>query len=166
MNITFHVIGSFATAAVLNLDKGENWLAPRALAKYLVGFTVGVIVHGILDASPHQYPLTSKIDVILAALLLPLFLLVSQKQNLLLILFCYAGCVFPDVVDLGPAMVEKYFQISLPRLSFRLFPWHLKQYSGSIYDGSRAVESAFYHVSFSLICLSLLFANRKSFLKV
>src|SRR5438045_3040597 len=132
MNITFHVIGSFATAAVLSLGKTENWRSLPALKKYLIGFAAGILVHGILDLLPHQYPIPSKVDVVLALLLLPLFLFVSQKQNFLLILICFAGSAFPDVIDLGPVIVEKYLGISLPQLPFRLFPWHTKEYSGSI----------------------------------
>jgi hypothetical protein len=97
-------------------------------------------------------------------LLLPLFLFISQKQNLLLILICFAGAVFPDVIDLGPVIVNKYLQIALLQLPFR-FPWHLKEYSGSIYDGSRSVESALYHILLLLICLSLLYAYRKNLFK-
>lgn len=165
MNVTFHVIGSFATAAVLSLEKTENWLSLSALKKYLIGFVAGILVHGVLDLLPHQYPIPSKVDVVLALLLLLLFLFVSQKQNFLLILIGFAGCVFPDVIDLGPVIVDKYFGISLPRLPFRLFPWHTIEYSGSIYDGSRGLESAIYHISFLLICFSLLYAYRKNIFK-
>ena len=165
MNVTFHVIGSMATAAVLSMKPAENWRSASALKRYAIGFIAGILVHGVLDFLPHQYPLPSKIDIVFAVLLFCLFLFVSQKQNRLLALFCFAGCVFPDVIDLGPAIVEKHLRISLPRLPFRLFPWHLKQYSGSIYDTSRAIESAVYHVSFLLICFGLIYAYRKRILK-
>ena len=165
MNVTFHALGSFATAAALSLGKTENWRSLSAVKKYLIGFAAGILVHGILDLLPHQYPIPSKIDVVLALLLLFLFLFISQKQNFPLILVCFAGGIFPDVIDLGPTIVDKYLGISLPRLPFRLFPWHTKQYSGSIYDGSRALESAVYHISFSVICFGLLYVYRKSILR-
>lgn len=165
MNVTFHAIGSFATVAVLSLNPAESWRSASAFKKYLIGFVVGILVHGVLDFLPHQYPLPSKIDVVLASLLLPLFLLISQKQNFFLILACFAGSVFPDVIDLGPVIVDKYLHISLPQLSFRMFPWHLKEYSGSIYDGSRLFESNLYHILFSLICFSLIYAYRKNIFK-
>lgn len=165
MNVTFHALGSFATAAVLSLEKRENRRSLSAVKKYLIGFAVGILIHGVLDLLPHQYPVPSKVDVVLALFLLLLFLFLSQKQNFPLILICFAGCIFPDVIDLGPVIVDKYLGISLPRLPFRLFPWHIKQYSGSIYDGSRTIESAFYHISFLLICFGLLYAYRKSILK-
>lgn len=164
MNVTFHAIGSFATAAVLSLNRTENWRSAPAFKRYAIGFVVGILVHGVLDFLPHQYPIPSKVDVILASVLFCLFLFVAQKQNFLLVLSCFAGCVFPDVVDLGPVIVDKYLQISFPRLPFR-FPWHLKEYSGSIYDGSRAVESAVYHILFLLICFGLIYAYRKKLLK-
>ena len=165
MNVTFHTIGSFAAAAILSLKKTENWRSLSALKKYLIGFAAGIIVHGVLDLLPHQYPIPSKVDVIVAPILLVLFLLASQKQNFLLILICFAGCVFPDVIDLGPTIVDKYLRIVLPRLPFRLFPWHTVKYSGSIYDGSRGLESAVYHISFLLICFSLIYVYRKSVFK-
>jgi hypothetical protein len=165
MNVTFHALGSFATAAVLSLNPAENWRSVSALKKYIIGFVAGILIHGVLDFLPHQYPLPSKIDVVLALFLFLLVLFVAQRQNFLLVLICLAGCVFPDVVDLGPVIVDKYLQISLPRLPFRLFPWHLKEYSGSIYDGSRSVESGLYHLLFLLICFGLIYFNRKRFFR-
>jgi hypothetical protein len=165
MNVTFHAIGSFATAAVLSLKGTENRRSRSALMKYLIGFVTGILVHGVLDLSPHQYPIPSKVDVILAPVLLLLFLFCSQKQDYPLILACFAGCVFPDIIDLGPVIVDKYLGISLPRLPFRLFPWHTKEYSGSIYDGSRNNESNIYHILVLVIGFGLIYAYRKNLFK-
>lgn len=161
MNVTFHAFGSFAAAAVLSLGKSEDWRSRSTLKKHFIGFAAGVIAHGALDYLPHQYPLASKIDVALALLLFLLFLAVSHRRNFLLVLICFAGGIFPDVIDLGPAIAAKHLGIPIPQIPFRVFPWHLKQYSGSIYDGSRAVESAIYHISVLLIGFGLLYAYRK-----
>jgi hypothetical protein len=56
MNVRFHALGSFATAAVLSLSQTENWRSASALKKYSIGFVVGILIHGILDFLPHQYP--------------------------------------------------------------------------------------------------------------
>ena len=159
MNVTFHIIGSFATAAVLSLKKQET---PLSLwKKYLFGFATGIIIHGVLDYLPHQYPLASKIDVALALFLLVVFLAVSQSRNFLLILICYAGSIFPDLIDLGPAIATKHLGIPFPQFPFKIFPWHLKQFSGSIYDGTRDFESALYHSLALLASTGLLYAYRK-----
>ena len=165
MNVTFHALGSFATAAVLSLGASENWRSISALKKYAIGFAAGILVHGILDYLPHSYPLPSKFDVIFAISLSGGMLYLVQKQNRFLVLVCFAGCVFPDVVDLSPTIIKKYLDIEIPALPFRVFPWHLKKYSGSIYDGSRQIESNIYHFSFLLICFGLLYANRKRFFR-
>lgn len=161
MNVTFHVLGSFATAAVLSLKPTEKYFSASALLKYGACFVAGILIHGILDYLPHQYPLPSKIDVVLALLLLPLMLFAAQKQNFLLILICFGGAIFPDVVDLGPTIAKKYLGISPPQLPFRVFPWHLKEFSGSIYNGSSRTESTLYHLAFVLVCSTLLYYYRE-----
>jgi hypothetical protein len=162
MNVTFHAIGSFATAAVLSRKlAGNSWDMP----KLTIGFAVGVLIHGVLDFLPHEYPLHSAFDVIFALMLLALMLFLAQNQNRLLILVCFAGAIFPDVLDLGPTIINKYWGITVPQLPFRVFPWHLKQYSGSIYDGSRRIESTIYHLLLLLICLPLIYVNRKTFFR-
>lgn len=160
MNVTFHVLGSLATAAVLS--KGKT---PFALWKYACGFAAGILLHGVLDFSPHQYPLSSKIDVVLALILLAFFSFLVPRRNLLLFWVCYAGAIFPDVLDLSPEIIYKYLGITIPHLPFKIFPWHWKQYSGSIYDGSGSLESSTYYFLVLLISLVLLYAYRKYFFK-
>jgi hypothetical protein len=169
MNVTFHALGSFAVAAVLSLKAAESeffglknsstWL------KMAIGFVAGILIHGILDFLPHQYPLRSKFDVIFALGLLALTVFLAQKQNRLLILVCFGGAIFSDIIDLSAEIVNKYLGISIPHLPFKIFPWHWKEYSGSIYDGSQAVESNIYHILVLLICLGLLHAYRKRFFR-
>ncbi len=166
MNITFHAVGSFATVAVLSLEPSENRRSVSALKKYVIGFVSGVLIHGILDLLPHNYPLPSKLDVMFALILLLAILFASQKQNLILIVICFIGAIFPDVIDLSPGIINKRlgFQISL--LPFKIFPWHWKEFSGSVYDGSRNFESIVYHGLFLLICFSLIYVYRKRFLNL
>ncbi|NJM52531.1 MAG: hypothetical protein HC846_03505 [Blastocatellia bacterium] len=164
MNVTFHIVGSIATAAVLSLSPTEKWHSASALKKYAIGFAVGILIHGVLDFLPHSYPLPSKIDVIFALLVLILSLFLAQNQNKLLVLFCFSGAIFPDVVDLGAGIANKHLGIPLPQLNFKISPWHWKEYSGSIYDGSRFFESTVYHILLLLICFSLIYAYRNDFL--
>jgi len=119
------------------------------------------LIHGILDFLPHNYPLPSKIDVVLAVVLLIAAAFLAQKQNRFLILICFIGAVFPDIVDLSPGILNKHVGIFLPQLSFKVFPWHWKEYSGSIYDGSRNFESFVYYTLVFLISILLIFLYRK-----
>lgn len=166
MNVTFHTVGCVATAAVLSLNQTENWNSVSALKRYVISFTAGILIHGVLDFLPHNYPLPSKIDVIFALFILILSLFLAQKQNRLLVLFCFGGATFPDVIDLGAGIANKHLGISIPQLDFKIFPWHWKEYSGSIYDGSRFYESMIYHILFLLISFSLIYVYRNKFLKV
>lgn len=166
MNVTFHAFGSFAAAAILSLDFDSDWRSVSAFKRYAIGFCAGILVHGILDFLPHDYPLPSKFDVIFALALLISFLSTAQKQNRVLILACFGGAIFPDIVDLSAGIVNKHFGIPITPLSFKIFPWHWKEFSGSIYDGSRNLESNIYHLSVLLLCFGLIYAYRNKFLKV
>ena len=165
MNVTFHVLASFATAAVLNFPSQTDWRNVSNLWRYAIGFAAGIAVHGVLDFLPHHYPLRSKVDVALALILLAVFSILAARRNLSLLWICFIGSIFPDSVDLSAGIANKHLGIALPQLPFKVFPWHWKEYSGSIYDGSRAVESGAYHLSVLLICFALLYAYRNSFFK-
>lgn len=165
MNVTFHVLGGFATAAVLSRKADSKNSLFTTVAKFGVGFVVGVLVHGLLDYLPHEYPLQSKFDITLALILLLFALSAVQKQNIVLLLICFAGSVFPDVIDLGAAIANKHLGVALPQLPFKIFPWHWKQFSGSIYDGSRGFESTVYHLIFVSVCFVLLHVYRTRLFK-
>jgi hypothetical protein len=167
LNVTFHTLGAVATAAVLTLTPNEKWRSFSAVKKYAAGFVAGILVHGILDILPHNYPFDPKLDIVLALLLFFLVFVMAQKQNLILLVICFAGCLLPDVIDLGPAIANKYFRLPVLQLSFKIFPWHFAEYSGSIYDGSsRSIESTIYHSVFSLICAILIFIYRKNLFRI
>ena len=161
MNVTFHTLASLATASVLSLNTSQSLFSVTALKRYSVGFILGVLIHGILDFLPHNYPLPSKIDLIFAIILFISAIFLSQKQNRVLIFVCFAGAIFPDIVDLAPGILNKHLWIPVPQLSFKIFPWHWKEYSGSIYDRSRNFESFVYHSLVFLIISLLIFLYRK-----
>lgn len=165
MNVTFHALGSIATAAVLSLNLIEKRNSVSAFKKYAVGFTVGILIHGVLDFLPHNYPIASKLDVIFALFILILSLFLTQNQNRFLVLSCFSGAIFPDVIDLSAGIINKHFKIPIPQFDFKVFPWHWKEYSGSIYDGSRFIASTIYHISVLLICFSLIYFYRKKFFR-
>lgn len=162
MNVTFHVLGALATAAVLSPrreDPGPERLLARSDAPLLAaGFGAGVLLHGLLDWAPHSYPIRSAAD---AALGLALFLAAAaaaRRRRRLLLAVCFLGCLFPDLTDLGPAIANRRLGCSLP--TFTLFPWHRPEHSGSIYDGSRRAESLLCHLLAVGSSLALLYARQ------
>lgn len=68
----------------------------------------------------------------------------ARKETRWILFICFLGAVFPDLVDLGPAIINKQAQLNLPVV--KLFPWHWKEHSGSIYDGSRSWLSVANHM--------------------
>lgn len=157
MDVTFHTLGSFATAAVLSaklLPCERCFFLRSDFINLAVGFIVGVLLHGVLDFAPHSYPFSIPSDIIFSLLLFAIFASCVRRRNLILLVACYIGCLFPDLLDLGPAMLNKRTGLSLP--VFKAFPWHWHVYSGSIYDGSRQFESNLWH--------SLMFATSVSLL--
>lgn len=160
MNVTFHTVGSIATAAILSLNPTEKLNSFSALKRYVIGFLVGIFIHGVLDFLPHNYPITSTFDVIFALSIFILSLFLAQ-----IILICFSGAIFPDLVDLSAGIANKHLGIPVPQLDYKVFPWHWKEYSGSIYDGSRFIESAIFHILHLLICFSLIYVYRKNFFR-
>ncbi len=76
MNVTFHTLGSFATAALLSAKilPCRNCFFLRSDLPYLiVGFIAGVLLHGILDFTLHSYPFSIPFDIIFSLLLFVIF---------------------------------------------------------------------------------------------
>ncbi|MDQ3322286.1 MAG: hypothetical protein M3525_07640 [Acidobacteriota bacterium] len=82
------------------------------------------------------------------------FAALVRRRNFILLVACYFGCLFPDLLDLSPAMLNKRTGFDLP--VFKAFPWHWHIYSGSIYDGSRQFESNLWHSLMFATSISLL----------
>jgi len=150
LNVLFHIAAGLSTAVLisdtsqLTKDAEYQQIVPVALS----GFVIGVISHGALDYIPHCYPINSKLDISLGLLSILVLLWLSKGRYKWIFLGSLLGCIFPDLVDLAPAMLDQAFNLGLPEFK-KLFPWHWKQYSGSIYSGEC-------EVSFINHCLVLL----------
>lgn len=165
MNVTFHTLTSLAVAAALSTRQ------TKPVAKELfgfsdvpllsIGFAAGVMIHGLLDYVPHTYPIKSSIDVILSLGIFFVTMIFVQKRYRILAAVCFLGAIFPDLVDLGPAILNKQLAWHLPVV--KIFPWHWPQYSGSIYDGSRRLSSLTGHILATVASLSQLCLYRKNF---
>jgi hypothetical protein len=147
VNVVFHILGALGTASVLAQTTKTASAFPKSifdLAAPVAGFAIGIAAHGLMDAAPHGYPLRAGADVLLALLMMAAAFGLADPRRWVLLAACCAGALFPDLVDLGPAILNKHFGLSLPVV--KIFPWHWPEHSGSIYDGSRAVASAVCHL--------------------
>lgn len=162
MNVIFHTLASVATAAVLStqLKEKKPINSITGLTILVIGFTTGILLHGLLDWIPHQYPLPSVLDVVVSLILFSIIFLRAHNEARWILFACFLGAIFPDLVDLGPAILNRQMQLHLP--TAKIFPWHWKEYSGSIYDGSRHWLSIFNHLVVAGMsgCLILKFRQR------
>ena len=130
----------------------------------VIGFIIGVFLHGLLDYVPHSYPIDPRLDVPLSLALASLAIVLSKPKNRFLVLVCYLGSIFPDLIDLGPAVINKSLGWSLPTV--KIFPWHWPRYSGSIYDNSRSLESLIFHIVVVALSIGLLYGYRRALFRV
>jgi len=122
------------------------------------------MLHGLLDWAPHSYPIKSSLDVAFSLVLFIAAAAFAKQEHRLLIAVCFLGAVFPDLVDLGPAIACKYLGCSAPTL--KIFPWHWYRYSGSIYDDSKKLASLVCHFAVVVLSASLLYLFRSSLFRL
>ncbi len=139
MNTTFHMLAGVATAAAYSQTATR-----RPITVLGLGFATSVALHGVMDYVPHSYPIKPAADVILALALFAGAFCLAKREARPLLIACCLGAIFPDLVDLASAILNRRAGLSLPVV--HLFPWHWKEYSGSIYDGSRRVASFSAHL--------------------
>jgi hypothetical protein len=137
MNILLHTTTAISVAVLLT-DTNRIKQATNSKIIYwtsFFAFTVSLISHGALDYIPHCYPINSKFDAIAGLLMILITIWMTNKKYRLIIGLAFAGCIFPDLVDHLPSILNKEFGFSLPIFE-KIFPWHVKEYSGSIYSGN------------------------------
>ena len=164
MNVTFHTIGALATAAFLSSTQArpasDATIARPSLLIAVIGFVAGVVEHGIMDYMPHSYPIPSGIDVVFSIILFTVAVALAKPQFRLLVTACFIGSIFPDLVDLGPAILNRHLGWTLPTV--RIFPWHWPQYSGSLSHGTKRFQSAVSHCAVIVVCVSVCLHYRDS----
>jgi hypothetical protein len=154
MNITFHTITAIGVAVLItDTSKTENHFPLEN--KFVLGFSaffLGIISHGILDYIPHCYPIKSKIDILLGFIIICVGIFFTNRKYRFITALAFLGCIFPDLIDELPRIINKYFGLHLP-VHRNYFPWHWKRYSGSIYVKPNMV-SALNHIALILtVCL-------------
>ena len=135
MNVIFHTTTAISVAVLLTDTKRIEQLtiSKSVIWTSMLAFTVGLISHGVLDYIPHCYPINSKIDAIAGLTMILLITWLTNKKYRLIMGLSFLGCIFPDLVDLLPSIINKQLGLSLPIID-QVFPWHLHDYSGSIYN--------------------------------
>jgi len=156
VNVTFHVLAGIGVAA--SLSPREPTVPKIAM---VAGFASTICLHGLLDYLPHSYPIKSSIDVALALLLFGTGLSLAKPHVRPLLVACFLGSILPDLVDLAPGILNRHIGLDMPEV--KLFPWHWRQYSGSIYNGSRTAESMAAHLVVSAIARFLIWRARDRF---
>ena len=155
MNVLFHTTAAIGIAAsIIDTRKaGADSVRNRTIRGSLA-FLLGIMAHGALDYIPHCYPINSKVDVIIGLLIILASTLLAGKSYKLIVAMALTGSIFPDIIDLSPAIANKYMGLNLPVYK-NFFPWHWKEYSGSIYNANCSV-SAINHfmvlISTAIVC--------------
>jgi hypothetical protein len=152
MNILFHTTTAISVAVLLT-DTNRIKQATNSKIIYwtsFFAFTVSLISHGALDYIPHCYPINSKFDAIAGLTMILITIWLTNKKYRLIIGLAFAGCIFPDLVDHLPSILNKEFGFSLPIFE-KIFPWHVKEYSGSIYSGKCNISN----LNHSLLLLTI-----------
>ncbi len=153
MNVTFHVLTGIAAAAVLTPRKPE---IPRTAIA--AGLGLSAALHGLLDYVPHTYPINSRLDVALALLLFVAVLYCAHPRTRPLLAACFLGSILPDLVDLTAGILNRHAGLHLPQA--KVFPWHWKRYSGSVYNTAQATPSARAHLLVVAITVLLIWRSR------
>jgi hypothetical protein len=164
MNELFHVISGIGIAAMLTDTEAverENSFQNKMPTIFYV-FSVGIISHAILDYLPHTYPIEPKVDVILSIILASILIILSKRSYRLIVASSLLGCIFPDIIDIGPKMLHVNFGFSIP-IHSQIFPWHWKSYSGSLYKQGYTVSAINHALIF--ILLLIVFRTRRKHLK-
>ena len=142
MNVVFHVlvgvvVSSFCASQVNTINRSKLKINSILVS----GFLVSLFSHGLLDLLPHTYPFDGIIDLILAGAVFGISLLLIKPKYFGILTVCVSGSIVPDLIDLGPSLLNKFFSINLPVIKF--FPWHWAKYSGSIYADSSKIWLSF-----------------------
>lgn len=156
MNVLFHTTTAISVAVLLTDTKRieQSSTSKTVIWTSILAFTIGLISHGALDYIPHCYPINSKLDAVAGLTMILTTTWLTNKKYRLIMGLSFLGSIFPDLIDLSPGIINKQLGLHLPIID-KIFPWHLPEYSGSIYDNNCNI-STFNHVllllTISIIC--------------
>ena len=161
MNIFFHTATAISVAVLLtDTEKIKPNLAlQKTISTAFLAFIIGIISHGILDYVPHCYPIPPKIDAVIGLSIILSLTFLAQKTYRFIVFAAFVGSIFPDLIDLLPAILNKYLALQLP-IAEKIFPWHFHEYSGSIYS-SKCSVSSFNHFVLLFTVFMLIWSRKK-----
>lgn len=160
MNVVFHTVSAVGVVAIVtdtSIIKAANTRTKIALAA--MALFSAIFFHGVLDYMPHCYPVDSKWDVLAGLCIMISGFALVRKNYRLIVAAAFVGCILPDLIDLLPAILNKYLGWQLP-LAPKLFPWHWKENSGSVYIGNCSTSSI-NHWSLIVFVLLIVHARRR-----
>ena len=105
--------------------------------------------------------LIQKIDAFLGLIIIFLTIFLTNKRYWLIVTLSFLGSIFPDLVDLLPAILNKQLGFNLPEMG-KIFPWHWRSFSGSIYVKNCQI-STLNHVLVLLTVSFVCWLNRMDF---
>jgi len=156
VNLIFHTVFSVSTSPVISkkIVKSDKTL------KYLgLGFISNIIMHGVMDLVPHDYPITTMMDVFISFALFFLAIIFVKKEFRSAVFFCFLGGALPDLVDKG------FFRV-LRMNSIKLFPWHWSNVINFFYKWYKHNWLfTMGNILAIVVSLCLLWANRKFIFK-
>jgi hypothetical protein len=142
MNVIFHTTTAIGLTVLLADTNrlGNKPTLTQVMPTALYAFSLGVVSHGALDFVPHCYPMNSKVDVIAGLVMIFSMTWLTNRHFRAIIGLAFLGTIFPDIVDLGPKIINRQLNLGLS-LPENIFPWHWHEYSGSIYNGTCNVST-------------------------
>lgn len=146
MNVLFHLTAGFGIVLALCPVAPK----PKVWTTAATGAFIAFVSHALLDYTPHCYPINSKIDVIGGFILLLALVFFARKEYRLIMFATLFGAILPDLIDLLPDILNKQLKLDLPGFP-KIFPWHWKIYSGSIYNGHCGTS----HINIAMICIAV-----------
>lgn len=98
LNLVFHTAFSISTSSVLS----KNIEQKHSTIKYLVmGFIGNILVHGVMDLIPHNYPIQTKFDILFSVAMFLLTIIIVNKKFVPMGFCCFLGGALPDIIDKG-----------------------------------------------------------------
>lgn len=154
MNVIFHISAAISVAVLMtDIKRIEQSTSLNCIVwTSVTAFLVGVISHGVLDYIPHCYPVNSKLDAIVGLTMILTTTWLTNKKYRIIMLLSFLGCIFPDLIDLSPSIINKHLGLDLPIID-KIFPWHLKEYSGSIYTDNCNISTLNHILLLLTICI-------------
>ena len=163
MNVFFHVATAVGLTVALT-DTNRIKTVKDSVVPACLGFVSGILVHGIIDYLPHTYPFSAKSDVVISFLMIAIFLFIAKKKYRLILLSSIIGCIFPDLVDLLPPMLNKYLGFHI-FVTDKVFLWHTPAYSGSIFTGT-SIASDINHIAVLFITIVVCWCRKADFVDI